>query len=277
MGFLLVIFTFVFGAIVGSFLNVVALRYNSGVTLGGRSRCFSCSAILAWFDLVPVVSFIALRGRCRRCGSAISLQYPVVELITGVVFALVLNHELGIMNYGAAFSAYFILHTAYFMAIFSLLIAISVYDLRHKIIPNGLVYLFSALTFSKLLIELASSNPQLLVTSYQLLASGPLLAAPFAALWLLSGGRWMGLGDAKLALGIGWLLGFSTGIAALVLSFWIGAVVSLGILLAERARLFSSREDFTMKSEIPFGPFLVAGTFLAWFFGLDVAALVWWF
>ena len=282
------------GAIVGSFLNVVALRYNTGATICGRSRCFSCSTTIQWFDLVPIVSFIALRGRCRRCGSAISVQYPLVEMITGVIFALVfwrvvpssLQDGLFLLN------TYYLILTTYYWVVFSLLIAISVYDLRHKIIPNGLVYLFITLAFLNVLGVLNFESGILnLIGNWKLpalrslgaggeignLISGPFLAAPFALLWLLSRGRWMGLGDAKLALGIGWLLGFLQGLAALAFSFWLGALVSIGVLFGKRLGLFSSWTTVTMKSEIPFGPFLVLGTFLVWFFGLDVAALVGWF
>ncbi len=281
------IFSFVFGAIVGSFLNVVALRYNTGATLRGRSRCFACARDLQWFDLVPIASFLVLRGRCRSCGSSISLQYPIVELLTGIVFALIFLQQTASSVQQTFFSfdapastwlpvtSYQLLVTSYRWLVWSLLIAISVYDLRHKIIPNGLVYIFIALAF------LNAFDAWNLFGNWKLeignLVHGPLLAAPLAGLWLLSGGRWMGLGDAKLAAGIGWLLGLSRGITALALSFWFGALISLGVLLAQRLGLFFSRGAVTMKSEIPFGPFLVVGTFLAWFFELDVAALVRWF
>src|ERR1700752_70221 len=77
---------FVFGTIIGSFLNVVALRYNTGFSLGGRSRCFSCGKTLYWYKLIPLFSFLIQGGRCRKCHSQISIQYPLVEALTGLVF-----------------------------------------------------------------------------------------------------------------------------------------------------------------------------------------------
>jgi prepilin signal peptidase PulO-like enzyme (type II secretory pathway) len=86
MEFLVAAAFFVFGSIIGSFLNVLILRFNTGATFGGRSKCFSCGRELRWYDLVPILSFLFLRGRCRFCKSKISLQYPTVELITGLIF-----------------------------------------------------------------------------------------------------------------------------------------------------------------------------------------------
>ena len=118
-------FYFIFGTIVGSFLNVVAIRYNSGKGIGGRSSCFSCGKNLTWSQLVPIFSFIYSLGRCGSCGSRISAQYPIVEFFTGLIF-------LGIFFKNLA-----IIESIYFLVVFSILIVILIYDIRHKIIPNG--------------------------------------------------------------------------------------------------------------------------------------------
>lgn len=128
MVFLMGIFHFIFGTIVGSFLNVVVLRYNSSFSIYGRSGCPSCGKTLTWFELIPILSFFLQMGRCRVCGSRISLQYPLVEALTGVLFLFIFLKGLP-----AAF-------TFYMFVISSLLVAILVYDIRHKIIPDGLVY-----------------------------------------------------------------------------------------------------------------------------------------
>src|SRR5574343_2050011 len=83
------ILSFVFGAIVGSFLNVVSLRFNTGVGLGGRSKCMSCGTGLTWKELVPIFSFLFQRGACKKCKSKISWQYPLVEFVAGVIFVLI--------------------------------------------------------------------------------------------------------------------------------------------------------------------------------------------
>lgn len=136
------IFIFIFGAIIGSFLNVVILRYNTGesVVYSG-SRCFSCGKKLTWSELIPIFSFLIQKGRCRQCKSKISPQYPIVELITALVFCAIfwkLNHQ---------FDFYSVPSAAYWLAVFGSLIVISVYDFRHQIIPDKIVYLLIFLAF----------------------------------------------------------------------------------------------------------------------------------
>ncbi|MFA5841746.1 MAG: prepilin peptidase [Candidatus Paceibacterota bacterium] len=259
MMFLAYPFIFVLGAIIGSFLNVLILRYNTGRSLGGRSACNSCSAKLSWFELIPIASFIFQRGRCRSCMSAISFQYLTVELLTGIAFLAVAYRELPLFSSGIFYipsvSQASLLVVFCQFIIFPLLIAITVYDLRHKIIPDGFVWTFVAVSFVRLL---AGPVPP---TFYDFLA-GPVLALPFVLMWLLSRGRAIGLGDAKIALGIGWMLGFAEGVSALLLSFWIGGIVGLFLLL-------NWRKKFNMKSEVPFAPFMVAGVFLTYIFKFD--------
>ncbi|MBI2047820.1 MAG: prepilin peptidase [Parcubacteria group bacterium] len=145
---------------------------------------------------------------------------------------------------------------------------IAAYDLRHKIIPDSFVYFFAALGLFFALSKIFIGG------GYSFLLTGPALALPLSAVWFFSKGKWIGLGDAKLALGMGWLLGPSGGISALILSFWIGAVVSLlflavGKILPQLSRLFPRLKRLTMKSEIPFAPFLILGTFLVFFYDIS--------
>ncbi len=232
-------FVFIFGTIVGSFLNVVILRYNSGESIiKNSSKCFSCRERLKWYEMIPVLSFIFQRGRCRHCKSKISWQYPIVELLTGLVFLLIF------------LKFQFTLVTSYYFVVFSILIIISVYDLRHQIIPNLLVYIFDILAFLNLLLI---TNYELRITNF---LAGLCFFAFFALIWLLSKGRAMGFGDAKLALGIGWFLGLNKGIFALLLSFWLGAIVGIFLLI-----FFNKK--YNIKSSIPFGPFLAMGAAVA--------------
>ncbi|MBX4206293.1 prepilin peptidase [Candidatus Parcubacteria bacterium] len=225
---------FVFGAVTGSFLNVVALRYNSGLSLGGRSACAHCGRKLRWFELVPVLSYLYLRGRCRGCRAKISRQYPLVELWTGLLFATL---------------------PLSYLPVFSLYVAITVYDLRHKIIPDGLAYAAAALA---LLFALLMGGRGLLDW-----LAGPVLFSFFGLIWFLSRGRAMGFGDAKLALSIGLLLGAREGFSAVVAAFWIGAAYGIGAMIFSPKRL-------TMKSEVPFAPFLVLGSWAAAALHLDL-------
>lgn len=260
---LLVVFYFIFGTIIGSFLNVVSLRYNTGVLLLGRSRCFSCNRGLKWFELIPVLSFIFQFGKCSKCKSKISLQYPFIEILTGSIF---LGIFIKFSDLLFVSPTHFLLLSFYFMILFSILIVILIYDLKHKIIPDDLVYTFATLSLLGMFFDFGAlelSIPTLLPFS-----SGPLLFLPFFLLWSLSKGKWIGLGDGKLVLGIGWLLGWSLAGSAILLSFWIGAVVSVVLMLFFALNLRNKR--ITMKSEIPFGPFLILGLFIVFFFNINV-------
>jgi len=250
-----IISTFVLGTIIGSFLNVTIYRHNTGRGFGGRSFCMSCAKELSWHELVPIASFIIQRGRCLKCQSKISWQYPVVEFLTGLVFALLfisMPHQ----------SLADLISIIYYWAIFSILIMISVYDIRHKIIPDAPVYTFIILSLFAPILAAGALNFDILLS----VLAGLMLSAPFALLWILSDGRLMGLGDAKIVLGLGIMLGLAQGLAAVLLAFWIGALFSI-ILLA------LSRGGITMKSEIPFGPFLVLSAFIALISNFDLGSI----
>lgn len=270
MNFPIWFFIFTFGTIIGSFLNVVILRYNTGEPIiNGKSACFSCAKRLSWYELIPIFSFIALRGRCGGCKSKISWQYPLVEFFTGLLF-LAVYLKFNLLGNSVSKSLSFTLLASYFyyFAVFSILIVITVYDLRHKIIPDIFVFSFAFISLIGLVASKSTSDVDL--ANWDLLA-GPILATPFFLMWFLSGGRWMGLGDAKLALGMGWFLGLVSGISAVIFGFWIGATVSVLLLLAQRLNLTGKK--LTIKSEIPFAPFLVLGLFVVFFFDFDVMSL----
>ena len=223
------------------------------MTVGGRSMCFSCGKKLKWFELIPVLSFILLRGKCSVCKSKISWQYPAVEFVTGFLF---LGAYLTVSN---------IYLLIYLLVQISLLVVISVYDLRHKIIPDAFVYTFAGLALINIL-AVFMQNQDSSALFYNVLA-GLVCFLPFAGLWYFSKGTWMGFGDAKLALGIGWFLGMSNAYISIVLAFWIGALVGLSMIAYSRiSNLSYSKEKVTMKSEIPFGPFLILGLFIMIFF-----------
>ncbi|MCX6755361.1 MAG: prepilin peptidase [Candidatus Nomurabacteria bacterium] len=248
---------FLFGAIIGSFLNVVIYRFNTGKTFGGRSMCMACSKSLSWYELVPVFSFLIQKGKCRNCKAKISIQYPLVEVLTGFVFAAIF------LKYQLLFwlnTVDFTITLAYYATLFSLLIVIAVYDVRHKIIPDILAFVFGLISFIGIFFFLNGNFYPHLPALLEYL-SGLILALPFAFFWLVSRGRWMGLGDAKLSLGLGWMLGLSLGLSGLVLAFWLGAILGIGLLI------FSKKHN--IKSEIPFAPFLIIGTFLTFIFEMN--------
>ncbi len=258
MYFLMFAIVFIFGTIIGSFLNVVIYRYNSGTSpLKGRSQCFSCGKTLEWYELTPILSFMLQGGRCRKCGVKLSWQYPIVEVLSGAIFVAV--YLLGKP----------IIESIYLITVFSTLLVIAVYDLRHQIIPDGLVALFAVLALSFFVWTTGFFNALHFPYLWTVIA-GPMLFFPFWALWLVSGGRWLGLGDGKLALGIGWFLGATLGGSAVLLAFWIGAAYALMVMALQKlgTQFFSSK--LSMKSEIPFGPFLILGVFIVYFTGVNL-------
>jgi prepilin signal peptidase PulO-like enzyme (type II secretory pathway) len=248
---------FGFGAIVGSFLNVVALRYNTGMGLNGRSACFTCRKALSPLELVPVLSWFFQKGRCHGCKAPVSFQYPLVELSTAVLFSL--SYAVGYS--GAAL--------AYLFLAFSILTVIVVYDFRHTIIPDAFSYSFIALAGLGLFLGHDLSSISSLPTLLDLLA-GPLLFLPFWFLWAVSKGTWMGFGDAKLAWGIGWFLGFWHGLSSIILGFWIGAAVGLTLLILKKLLGRKMKGRYTMKTELPFAPFLILALLITFFTGLSV-------
>lgn len=246
-----------FGLIVGSFLNVLILREGKDSILG-RSRCPSCSTTIGWYDLVPLISWVYLRGRCRVCGASISLQYPLVEGGTAALFLLI----------GLAPIAFSLKLLA--LPIAALFFAIAVYDFRTTYIPDRWVAIISVLVLGLAFV----SNPPSLIPAWETLFAGPVAGLPLFFLWAISHGTWMGFGDVKLSLVIGWLLGAYAGFIAVWFAFLLGALVAVPLLILSshwwRRIAHSSgwgefSRAYTMKSELPFGPFLVASCFIVWF------------
>ena len=286
--FLIVVSAFVFGLLAGSFLNAVIYRLPSpalrqaglrsaGSVMRGRSHCPKCGKVLSWYELLPVISFLIQRGRCRGCKKNISLQYPLVELATGILFALViLNYQFSNISEFSIFNFQFLISLAIMWAIMSGLIVIFVYDLRHYIIPDKILFpliliaLFAkAFNFWALdhwkLIEnwsLKIVNFELLITA---LLVGVLTAFPFALLHFASRGRWMGFGDVKFAFFMGVLLGWPNILLALFLGFNLGAIAGIALILAGKKKL---------KNQIPFAPFLILGTLITLFWG---SAIIRWY
>jgi prepilin signal peptidase PulO-like enzyme (type II secretory pathway) len=249
-------FSFILGVLIGSFLNVVALRYNTGMTLKGRCKCFSCGKNLNWYELIPVFSFIFQKGKCKGCKGKISWQYPAVELLAGLLFVLIF-YFFPPNTLESSFN------TIYYIFITCLLLVITVYDIRHKIIPDALAYTFAFVALARLFI---APDLSFIIPAVSDLIAGPLIALPFAVLHFASRGEWMGFGDAKLALGIGWVLGINAGISAVVLAFWIGAVVSVLWMYIVFKRIKS-------RYEVPFGPYLILGMYLVLLFQVQVIDL----
>ena len=243
-----IFFVFLFGLIIGSFLNSVIYRLEVGGSIAReRSRCPKCGHILAWYELVPLLSFAVQRGRCRACGERVSWQYPMVELMAGLLFTL---GYLSLPTYGRAG-----LESAYLFFVLASLLVIFVFDLKHYIIPNKVLYpLIVAALF------------HIFIGSPIFLSAHPFLSALssagfFLSIFILSRGEWIGFGDVKFGVFMGLFLGFPNFLVALFFSYVLGALIGGVLLLYQRK---------TFKSQIPFGPFLIAGTLIAYFYGNEI-------
>lgn len=250
LNFFLILF-FIFGAIIGSFLNVVIFRLNTGRGLGGRSKCSNCGKVLHSHELIPILSYIFQLGKCRKCKTKISLQYPIVEAFTGFVSGI-LAVKIGVSNIlSEPISLLYFVTT---FAFFSILIAISAYDARHKIIPPELSNIATIVAF--MIVVVASSSVNILPDFKDALLGAVIGFLPFAGLFFMSGGRWMGFGDARLGLAGGIILGKIGMIMALLYSFWIGMIFTVLALIFRGKKI-------TMGTEIPFGPYLALGIFIS--------------
>jgi leader peptidase (prepilin peptidase)/N-methyltransferase len=267
--FLTLFIFFIFGTIIGSFLNVVILRKQDDAKVSGRSKCPKCQKQLKWADMIPILSWLVLRGKCRKCAKPISVQYPLVEAGTGLIFAAIFWRVVSVGFDPAVTLAVFVFNAI----VFSLLIAIFVYDLKHKIIPDVWSFSFAGLALAQAIwvnwegFSWSAYSGE----AWLNLFAGLIFFFPFWAIWYLSRGRWIGLGDGKLVLGIGWYLGFVFGLSAIALAFWIGAAFALFLMLMDRLNV--GGRNITMKTEIPFGPFLILGLAIQFFAPADVIGL----
>ncbi len=201
-------------------------------------------------DLIPVVSWIVHRGRCRTCRSKIPYSYVVFELLLGIVFALAYQ-SIGLTP-----------ALPVFLAFVMVLDFIVLYDLRHTIVPISSMVVLSILGIVFGFLQAGS----LINLTHSFIAAA-VISFAFFALYALSRGRAMGLGDAPVAFALSIAIGFPASLAGTVFSFWIGAVIGIALLLVSRGRT-------TMKSEIPFVPFLAIGYLLAFFTGWNPFFLI---
>ena len=282
---------FVFGLIIGSFLNVIALRYAANQPLlavkiiGGRSHCQTCQVGLRWYELVPVLSFLVQGARCRHCRHALNWQYPIVELATALITSslpLLLYTTLGAQQVaarGGSLIWFYALAGLWLLASYTL-ITLAAIDLRLSIIPDQANILLITLGIAIAAINylhFKSATPHF-SGSYGVFLGGvgnPLMSGLvgaligflfFGAIIFFTKGRGMGLGDLKLAVPLGILLGWPDVALCFASAFIIGTIVAIP-LLAQKTK--------TLKQAIPFGPFLVLGVFVAIFYGESI--LRWYF
>lgn len=271
---------FVLGASVGSFVNVIAVRYNPDKflfgkhALLGRSRCPVCKSTLRWFELIPIVSYLLQGSRCRRCGAWLGLQYLLVELLTGLLFVYAPLELQARSLFGASGSAL----SAVWVTVFVALLLVSLIDMRLRIIPDEANILLVVLAAATVLLLPSGVPPgmQSFAGHYAFLFGMPgneimrrligcaLGAVFFGVLFGATRGRGIGVGDIKLGAALGALFGWPDIFLVILLAFLFGSATGLALILLRQK---------TMKSFVPFGPFLALGAAATFFFGYDILRL----
>ena len=240
MEFAIYVVAFLFGIVIGSFLNVCIFRIPKEESLSARrSHCMSCGYQLRWFDLIPLFSWIALRGHCRKCHEKISIQYPIIEALNGILYVVIL------LVCGIQIESIIYCLTA------SALLALSVIDFRTYIIPIGFNIFILALGIIRLVYRLLVEG-DVLSTIWPYIIGMFAVSVPLGILWFASKGRAIGGGDVKLMGAAGLLIGWKLILLALVLGCILGSVIHL-----TRMKISKAGRVLAM------GPYLAAGIMIA--------------
>ena len=258
---MILLIIFILGLIFGSFVSAVTYRFPKGISfISGRSFCPNCKHNISWYDNIPLFSFLLLRGRCRYCGKKISWRYPLLELITGLGFVLIYLSYLSCLGQGPTLSSNFFCSQAgrmgfftlpYWFFTFILLLVVFVIDFEHKVVFDSLVFILFIFFLATSLFFSDSTLYLDLLVAFS-------ISLFFLFLHLFTSGRGMGLGDVKLALPLGFYLGFPLSLVWLFLSFLTGAAAGIILILLGRAKF---------GKPIPFGPFMIFSFWVVLFLG----------
>jgi prepilin signal peptidase PulO-like enzyme (type II secretory pathway) len=254
-------FVFIIGICWGSFANVLIDRGQKEKSILGRSKCDYCHYKLRWFDNIPILSFLILRGKCRKCENKLSWQYPIIEFLTGLVFIVtwfILQKNSFVLANN--FEMQDLLVSIYFLGVVYLLWVILVWDFKYMIIPDFLIIIGLGLTFFYKIYQMILQGNYSDIFNNPLaesLLGGIVLSGFFGLLYWYSKGKWIGGGDVKLGFWLGMLVSLKMVYFLILISYTLGAVIAIFLLLFFKKK---------MKSEIPFGPFLIIATWVIIFY-----------
>lgn len=258
----------ILGLVAGSFVNAWVYRLDSGESvLFERSHCVKCGKTLRWYDLIPLISFVNLKGKCRDCHKPISVEYPLVEIITALLYAGVIFYHQPVFN---DISMWVSITYQMLMAVF--LETIFIFDIRHYLIPDSAVIGAIISTAVYGVAEFLIANCPHFNTAAFLSVMPEIINHILAVilvsgfLWILayvSKEKWMGWGDVRLALIIGIVLGYPNAVIALFGAFFIGAIIGLVTIVTKKK---------SFKAMIPFAPFLIIGLVIAFYWGDGINA-----
>ena len=221
----------------------------------GRSMCIHCHHTLAWYDLIPVISWLTLRGRCRYCSKPIGWQYPVVELATAILFAL------SYKAWDRPLDGANLITLIVWLGILVGLLALFVYDLRWMMLPNRIIKPLASLALLYALVTIINADSPLHAL-IQVLLAVLVLGGLFWALFQISGGNWIGGGDVKLGFVLGLLA--ATPVQAVLLLFLasvLGTLVAIPLMVAHKAKT---------TTRLPFGPFLITACVVVVLYGQQI-------
>ncbi len=242
-------YLFLFGLFIGSFLNVLSDRLPRDETIMGRSYCEFCKHQLSWKDLIPVVSFLYLKGHCRYCKKKFSSAYPISELFTAVMFILTWYLYTTYVSQNLLLGLVYVLITA-------CLIVILLSDIKYHIIPDEINIALILLGLVKIIL-VGTTIPLFFLHILQSF----IVVLPLLLIFIATKGRGMGFGDVKFSFIIGLLVGWFQGLVTLYIAFIGGAIIGIILLIKRKAK---------MKSRMAFGPFLVIGLYVMLFFSEEI-------
>ncbi len=289
------IFAFIVGACLGSFANVIMTRLNA-LSLLSRSQCLSCGHPIRKRDNIPIISYLIRGGKCYTCNSKYSSQYMWVELAMGAIGVIVWSH----VTSGSIFDMYvvsdtmpmyvYILRYSLDMIVFTLLMCISTYDIRHKIVPIqlslSLIIVGLILAMTRLWMPGIDTYVGLgtgivyghlsVDNAFVEILGGLLTALPYALLFFVSRGRWVGFGDVLVFAGVGWAFGLVSGISIFLSSIWIGSIMVMVWTMIHKqsaSKAGVTHEQNIAKVEIPFAPFIAIAALLVYTLHLDILGI----
>lgn len=252
---------FILGIFFGSFLNALADRLSTENTMLGRSKCDACGHVLGWRDLIPVLSFVFLLGKCRYCKVKLSFKYPISEIFTGIIFSLTwyLAVTRALIPVGADVVNYI------YLAIAAVLIVMFLADIGYQVIPDEMqisLFIFGLIKLLYLQIVFFHQTAfEVAKITGLSLVYGVAVMAPILLVYIITKGKGMGFGDVKLSFNMGFILGILSGYLALYIGFISGGLFGALMLILKKGK---------RKTKIAFGPFLILGLYLMLFFESEV-------
>lgn len=251
------------GLALGSFVNALVWRLHEQTktqnkislqslsVVNGRSMCPSCTHLLAWYDLVPIFSWLSLRGNCRYCKKSISRQYPIIELCLAVLLPLSLYYWPYILQTTLSYIVFVL-----WIPIVVLLVAASLYDIKWMELPNRLLYPLAGLVVvQQILLAVEQHKGGTFISG---LIGGIIVGGFFWIIYQISGGKWIGGGDVRYGFVMGLLLGWQKALLGLMVASYAGTIVVVILILIKK---------YHKKMKLPFGPFLISATYISLLWG----------